>query len=165
MALAAAGSTSMHLSRNGSIARNAIDRRTAFPDLRDLPALPRRFRRAWLMKAQKFTATAIYSALFVSPRNACGTMAASAIKPPLSALVLDWSRPATTSVGAGIQGCHSNSETHMNIFSRFVRDESGATAIEYGLIAALIAVVIISAVSVVGTSLSTTFTTISGNIK
>jgi pilus assembly protein Flp/PilA len=53
----------------------------------------------------------------------------------------------------------------MNIFSRFVRDESGATAIEYGLIAALIAVVIISAVSVVGTSLSTTFTTISGNIK
>jgi pilus assembly protein Flp/PilA len=53
----------------------------------------------------------------------------------------------------------------MNIFSRFVRDESGATAIEYGLIAALIAVVIISAVSLVGTNLSTTFTTISTNIK
>lgn len=53
----------------------------------------------------------------------------------------------------------------MNIFSRFVRDESGATAIEYGLIAALIAVVIISAISLVGTNLSTTFSTISGNLK
>ena len=53
----------------------------------------------------------------------------------------------------------------MNLFSRFVRDESGATAIEYGLIAALIAVVIISAISLVGTNLSTTFSTISGNLK
>ncbi|HTT97685.1 MAG TPA: Flp family type IVb pilin [Rhizomicrobium sp.] len=44
-----------------------------------------------------------------------------------------------------------------NLFSRFVRDESGATAIEYGLIAALIAVVIIGAVTTVGTSLSATF--------
>jgi pilus assembly protein Flp/PilA len=52
-----------------------------------------------------------------------------------------------------------------NFFVRFVRDESGATAIEYGLIAALIAVVIISAVTAVGTSLSTTFTTVSGKIK
>jgi len=40
-------------------------------------------------------------------------------------------------------------------------DESGATAIEYGLIAALIAVVIIGAVRTVGTSLVTTFTAIS----
>jgi len=47
-----------------------------------------------------------------------------------------------------------------NLFSRFVRDESGATAIEYGLIAALIAVVIIGAVTAVGTSLSTTFTSV-----
>ncbi len=44
-----------------------------------------------------------------------------------------------------------------NLFSRFVRDESGATAIEYGLIAALIAVVIITAVTTVGNNLSTTF--------
>ncbi len=44
-----------------------------------------------------------------------------------------------------------------NLFSRFVRDESGATAIEYGLIAALIAVVIITAVTAVGTALTTTF--------
>ena len=53
----------------------------------------------------------------------------------------------------------------MNIFARFVRDESGATAIEYGLIAALIAVVIIGAVTAVGTKLSTTFTTVSTNLK
>jgi len=53
----------------------------------------------------------------------------------------------------------------MNIISRFVRDESGATAIEYGLIAALIAVVIITGVTAVGTKLSTTFTTLSGNLK
>jgi pilus assembly protein Flp/PilA len=52
-----------------------------------------------------------------------------------------------------------------NLFSRFVRDESGATAIEYGLIAALIAVVVIGAVTAVGTGLSTTFTTVAGKIK
>jgi pilus assembly protein Flp/PilA len=52
----------------------------------------------------------------------------------------------------------------MNLFSRFVRDESGATAIEYGLIAALIAVVIITAVTTVGTNLSSTFTTVAGKI-
>ncbi len=52
----------------------------------------------------------------------------------------------------------------MNLFSRFMRDESGATAIEYGLIAALIAVVIITAVTSVGTNLSTTFNTIAGKV-
>lgn len=52
----------------------------------------------------------------------------------------------------------------MNMFSRFLRDESGATAIEYGLIAALIAVVIITAVTAVGTNLSGTFNTIAGKV-
>jgi len=52
-----------------------------------------------------------------------------------------------------------------NLFSRFVRDESGATAIEYGLIAALIAVVVIGAVSTVGTNLSATFQTVAGSVK
>jgi pilus assembly protein Flp/PilA len=47
------------------------------------------------------------------------------------------------------------------VFSRILRNDDGATAIEYGLIAALIAVVIIGAVTAVGTSLSTTFTTVS----
>ena len=53
----------------------------------------------------------------------------------------------------------------MQLFARFYSDESGATAIEYGLIAALIAVVIIGAVTAVGTKLSTTFTTVSSNLK
>ncbi|MCX4146828.1 MULTISPECIES: Flp family type IVb pilin [Paraburkholderia] len=43
---------------------------------------------------------------------------------------------------------------------RFVRDEDGVTAIEYGLIAALIAVVIIGSVGIVGTKLNAVFTTI-----
>ena len=44
---------------------------------------------------------------------------------------------------------------------RFVRDEEGVTAIEYGLIAALIAVAIIGTVTTVGTSLQSVFTAIS----
>jgi len=47
----------------------------------------------------------------------------------------------------------------------FLRNESGATAIEYGLIAALIAVVIIGAVTAVGTSLNTTFGSVSSAVK
>ena len=43
---------------------------------------------------------------------------------------------------------------------KFVREEEGVTAIEYGLIAALIAVVIIAAVTIVGTQLQAVFTTI-----
>ena len=50
-------------------------------------------------------------------------------------------------------------------FNRFAKDESGATAIEYGLIAALIAVVIITAVTTVGTNLSATFTKIGNAAK
>lgn len=45
------------------------------------------------------------------------------------------------------------------------RNEEGVTAIEYGLIAALIAVAIIVAVRAVGTGLSTTFTDVSTNLK
>jgi len=44
-----------------------------------------------------------------------------------------------------------------NIVSRFVKDESGATAIEYGLIAAGISIAIIAAVNLVGTDLNVTF--------
>jgi len=48
--------------------------------------------------------------------------------------------------------------------TRFLKDESGATAIEYGLIAALIAVVIISGVTVLGTTLNAKFTTIKDKV-
>jgi pilus assembly protein Flp/PilA len=51
------------------------------------------------------------------------------------------------------------------IILRFVRDESGATAIEYGLIAAGIAVAIIAVVQGVGTNLNTTFTTVQTALK
>jgi pilus assembly protein Flp/PilA len=49
----------------------------------------------------------------------------------------------------------------LKTIKRFGRAKSGATAIEYGLIAALVAVAIITAVQTVGTKLKTTFTTIS----
>ncbi len=52
-----------------------------------------------------------------------------------------------------------------NLVTRFVRDESGATAIEYGLIAAGIAVVIIAAVQLVGTNLKGTFSTVATAVK
>ncbi len=46
----------------------------------------------------------------------------------------------------------------------FARDESGATAIEYGLIVALIAVVIITAVSTLGTKLNLAFTSVGSSL-
>ncbi|MVT00765.1 Flp family type IVb pilin [Devosia marina] len=52
----------------------------------------------------------------------------------------------------------------MNIFARFAQDESGATAIEYGLIAALISVGIIAAVSVLGGTLNDVFTRINTDL-
>jgi pilus assembly protein Flp/PilA len=50
------------------------------------------------------------------------------------------------------------------LVSRFISDEAGATAIEYGLLAALIAVVIIGAVKLVGSNLSNTFTNVANNL-
>jgi pilus assembly protein Flp/PilA len=51
-----------------------------------------------------------------------------------------------------------------NIFKRFVKNESGATAIEYGLIASLIGVAIIVGATALGTSLNTTFQGISSKM-
>ena len=50
------------------------------------------------------------------------------------------------------------------LFLRFLKDNSGATAIEYGLIAALISVVIVTAVTSVGTKLTTKFNTIATSL-
>lgn len=52
-----------------------------------------------------------------------------------------------------------------NVFARFIKDESGATAIEYGLIAALIAVAAITAMTSVGTSLIAKFTRVSSALN
>ena len=51
------------------------------------------------------------------------------------------------------------------LFVRFVKDESGATAIEYGLIAAGIALAIIAVVNDIGTTLNTKFTSINTSLK
>jgi pilus assembly protein Flp/PilA len=51
------------------------------------------------------------------------------------------------------------------LFSRFVKDESGATAIEYGLIAAGISVAIIAVVQGLGTKLNSTFSSVSSALK
>ena len=51
-----------------------------------------------------------------------------------------------------------------NLLHRFIGDQSGVTAIEYGLIASLIAVAIIVAVTLTGTDLTATFNSIAGNL-
>lgn len=52
-----------------------------------------------------------------------------------------------------------------SLFSRFLKDESGATAIEYGLIAALISVVAITTLQAVGSKLNNKFTSISNGLN
>lgn len=52
----------------------------------------------------------------------------------------------------------------MKLLSQFIKNESGATAIEYGLIAGLIGVVIITAVKTLGTKVAGQFNTIAGNL-
>ena len=56
-------------------------------------------------------------------------------------------------------------EIDMTTFKKFIADESGATAIEYGLIAAGIAVAIITVVNGLGTKLTSTFTSVQGALK
>ena len=52
-----------------------------------------------------------------------------------------------------------------NLISRFVKDESGATAIEYGLIAAGISLAIIAVVNGLGTNLNAKFSSINSSLK
>ena len=53
----------------------------------------------------------------------------------------------------------------MSFITRFLKDEAGATAIEYGLIIALIAVVIITSIKVIGTNLNTKFSAAASAIR
>jgi pilus assembly protein Flp/PilA len=53
----------------------------------------------------------------------------------------------------------------MQLLKSFLRDENGATAIEYGLIAAGIAVAIIAVVNTLGSNLNNTFANVSANLK
>ena len=52
-----------------------------------------------------------------------------------------------------------------SLLMKFMHDDAGATAIEYGLIAALISVVIITALELVGTNLTTTFNDVANNLS
>ena len=56
-------------------------------------------------------------------------------------------------------------ERSMSMFRRFVQDDSGATAIEYGLIAALVSVAIIVALGTLGNNLNTTFSTVANELN
>lgn len=53
----------------------------------------------------------------------------------------------------------------MNFIKNFIQEDDGVTAIEYALIAALIAGVIVVAVTSLGTNITTVFTTLAGKIK
>jgi pilus assembly protein Flp/PilA len=52
----------------------------------------------------------------------------------------------------------------LNKFTSMIRDEEGATMVEYGLLVALIAMVALAAITVLGTNLSTLFNTVAGTI-
>jgi pilus assembly protein Flp/PilA len=56
-------------------------------------------------------------------------------------------------------------EIEMTVLKKFWNDDSGATAIEYGLIAALVSVMAIAALSSSGENLSGTFTNVSGELQ
>jgi pilus assembly protein Flp/PilA len=56
-------------------------------------------------------------------------------------------------------------DVQMTVITRFLKDESGATAIEYGLLAALISVVIIGSVKVLGTKVNGAFNSIANNLS
>jgi pilus assembly protein Flp/PilA len=59
---------------------------------------------------------------------------------------------------------HQSGEKMKNVLQKFLKDESGATAIEYGLIAALIAVAIIVGARGVGNAVNAKFIGIAGNV-
>jgi len=80
-------------------------------------------------------------------------------------------------LGSAESRCHALTEkrrSHQNKASKkkgeanmmkFIKDESGATAIEYGLLAALISIAALAAMKVVGTKLSTTFSTVGASMS
>jgi pilus assembly protein Flp/PilA len=61
--------------------------------------------------------------------------------------------------------CAAGANTVIESTKKFIANESGATAIEYALIASLIAVAIITALTALGTRLGTTFGEVSSNLK
>ncbi len=74
-------------------------------------------------------------------------------------------KPATLSIQNGLLGQNNGMGPGVNIISRFLKDETAATAIEYGLIAAGISLAIIAAVNGLGSKLNTKFTAINTSLK
>jgi pilus assembly protein Flp/PilA len=70
-------------------------------------------------------------------------------------------RPNVSSTSHCVHGAY----LMKNLIARFVKDESGATAIEYGLIAAGISLAIIAVVNGLGSNLNTKFTSINTSLK
>mgnify|MGYP001014277785 CR=1 FL=1 len=60
---------------------------------------------------------------------------------------------------------HDGRHYMTKLISKFAKDESGATAIEYGLIASLISVALIAASGTLGKNISNTFTKVANNVK
>jgi pilus assembly protein Flp/PilA len=71
----------------------------------------------------------------------------------------------TLSIQNGLLGQNNETGKRVTIISKFLKDETAATAIEYGLIAAGIALVIIAAVNGLGSKLNTKFTAINSSLK
>jgi pilus assembly protein Flp/PilA len=71
----------------------------------------------------------------------------------------------TLSIQNGLLGQNNRTGPGVNIISRFLKDETAATAIEYGLIAAGISLAIIAAVNGLGTKLNTKFNAINSSLK
>ena len=89
--------------------------------------------------------------------------------------MIEWHSPTSPRVTVKAGVARMTAQTHLVsklkgdimtvTLSRFVRDESGATAIEYGLIAALVSVVIIVALTSVGGSLKATFNSVNAALQ
>jgi len=75
----------------------------------------------------------------------------------------DWQTPINAP-GRLLRGTNGPRGTTMKTFMSLLRDDAGATAIEYGLIAALIAVAVIGAAGTVGTNLGATFNNIASSL-
>ena len=80
-------------------------------------------------------------------------------------VVLGSGETAMTSRGRTLVNNRGKELTMTTLMNRFVKDESGATAIEYSLIGALMAVAIIAAVTTLGDGISSSFTKIVGQLN
>jgi pilus assembly protein Flp/PilA len=107
----------------------------------------------------QFSRFAIHRSILLSRTSKSGHQAKFVISVPL-----DVSETESPLVAQELQDCQRG-VLAMLLISRFLRDESGATAIEYCLIAVGISIVIITAVNGIGGTLSTNFGTINSSLK